>query len=167
MTRADRIDLDEILGHWARERPDLDMSPLRITLLLRRVFEAADRRRGALLAEHDLSTAAIDLLSVLRRLGPPYRSTPSELAQLMLITAGGVTQRLARLVDAGLVKRSTDPNDRRSIHVELTKRGLKLVDSVLEPYMEQERQMLSDLTVKEREALEHLLSKLLDSIHST
>ena len=163
---ADQIDLDEILADWTHERPDLDMSPLRITLLLRRVFEAADRRRNTLLAEHGLSTAAIDLLSVLRRLGPPYRSTPSELAQLMLITAGGVTQRLAKLADAGLVKRSTDADDRRIVHVELTKRGLKLVDSVLTPYMEQELQMLSDLDAKERERLEHLLSKLLESIHT-
>lgn len=166
MKAPERIDVDEMLRDWGRERPDLDMSPLRITLLLRRVFEAADRRRNALLAEYDLSTSALDLLSVLRRLGPPHRSTPSELAELMLISAGGVTQRLARLVDAGLVQRSIDPDDRRSAHVQLTKRGVKLVDAVLAPYMEQERQMLSTLGAKERETLERLLARMLDAIRT-
>ena len=162
----DRFDLDSILEDWARERPDLDMSPVRLTLLLRRTFEAVDRKRNALLSEYGLSTSAIDLLSVLRRGGEPYRNTPTALAELMMITAGGVTQRIQRLVEAKLIRRSVDSSDRRVNYVELTKRGLELVDGVLPLYMEQEHRMLSALGDKERNSLERLLSKILDSVDS-
>lgn len=153
-------ELESIVADWKRERPDVDMSPLRITLPLRRAMEVFERHRAGFLAEHGLSAATLDLLAVLRRRGAPFRSTPSELARSLLITAGGVSQRLDRLEAAGLVTRSMASEDRRSVYVELTERGREVVDEVLGPYMEHEADLLQRFTAKERATLSRLLSRL-------
>jgi DNA-binding MarR family transcriptional regulator len=149
--------LDEIVAAWKRERPDVDMSPLRITMVLRRALDVFERRRHELLSASGLTPSGLDLLSALRRSGPPYRQTPSELAKASLLTAGSISQRLARLEEAGMVARSVDPGDRRVIQVELTDKGLATIDSVLGPYMEQELKMVSSLTDRQRRDLERLL----------
>jgi DNA-binding MarR family transcriptional regulator len=159
----DVSDLDEITAAWKRERPDLDMAPLRISLLLRRTMEVAERRRVALLNEYDLSPSGIDLLATLRRSGNPYRRTPSELARASLLTAGGISQRLDRLERAGMVTRTIDVDDRRVIHVQLTAKGLEAIDAVLGPYMAQEREMLDGLTERQQGELEKLLLRFLAS----
>jgi DNA-binding MarR family transcriptional regulator len=157
----DLSDLNEILAAWKRERPDLDMAPLRISLLLRRALEVAERRRLSLLTEYGLSPSALDLLATLRRAGAPYRRTPSELARSSLLTAAGISQRMRLLERAGFITRTINEDDRRMIHVELTEEGLKTIDTVLGPYMSQERDMLSAFTKRERGELERLLQRFL------
>lgn len=159
----DGSDLDEIMAAWERERPDLDMAPLRISLLMRRAMELAERRRTALLSDYGLTSSGIDLLATLRRSGEPYRRTPSELAKSSLLTAGGISQRLDRLERSGMVTRSIDADDRRVIHVQLTTRGLAAIDEVLAPYMAQEHEMLAGLTEKQRAKFEWLLLRFLAS----
>lgn len=62
-----------------------------------------DRRR--VLARLGVDAATLDLLSVLRRGGPPYTLTTRELAGRSLVTAGAVSQRVARAERDGLVVR--------------------------------------------------------------
>ena len=157
----DLSDLDEIMAAWKDERPDLDMAPLRISLLLRRALEVAERRRVSLLAEYGLSPSAVDLLATLRRAGAPYRRTPSELARSSLLTAAGISQRMRVLERAGLITRTINEDDRRMIHVELTEKGLEAIDTVLGPYMSQEHDMLSGFTERQRGELERLLQRFL------
>ena len=159
--RMDTTDLDEVIATWKRERPDLDMEPLRVSMLLRRALEVLERRRLDLLSTFDLTPSGLDLLAALRRVGQPYRLTPSDLARGSLLTAGSISQRLARLEEAGMVERSVDRNDRRVVQVELTKKGLATIDKVLGPYMAQENEMIGGLGERQRRQLERLLLILL------
>ncbi|WP_181141534.1 hypothetical protein [Ciceribacter selenitireducens] len=61
-----------------------------ITLKVRSAVEAVFARR-------DLDTGEFDVLSTLLRFGPPYRLRPTELFTQLMISSGGLTNRLMRL----------------------------------------------------------------------
>ncbi|MFL5838655.1 MAG: MarR family transcriptional regulator, partial [Solirubrobacteraceae bacterium] len=65
----------------------------------------------------------MDLIAALRRAGPPYELHPTELMATTMLSSGGMTKRIDRLVDAGLVERRRDPGDRRGPRVRLYRRG--------------------------------------------
>jgi len=156
--RSDTVDL--ISEQWRRERPDVDVSGLAVFGRLHRGF----LRYTALLAEvferHGINMAAFDVLATLLRSGPPYRRTAGELAEISLVSTGGVTLRLDRLEKAGLITRERDPQDRRVVHARLTDEGLELTNAVVAEHFANEQRMLAGLTETERRQLARLLGKL-------
>jgi DNA-binding MarR family transcriptional regulator len=156
---ADRV--DRVLEQWRRERPDLDMAPVGVIARLGRVVEYIDESRNALLAEHGINRALWDVLASLRREGPPYRLSPTELYRGLMRTSGAMTNRLAALERAGLVDRVPDPADRRSLLVALTPAGEELVDEITPAYLENERRLLAALSPAEQAALAATLRTLL------
>lgn len=54
---------------------------------------------------------------VLRRSGPPYRLTTRELTARTLVSAGVISQRLARAESAGLTQRTSSDDHRRAVAV--------------------------------------------------
>ncbi len=96
----------------------------------------------------------------MRRTGPTYQLTPSELAATTMVTSGAITKRLDRLERAGLIERSPDPTDRRGTLIGLTDAGRELIDSVTGPHLANEARLLESLTAEERDQLAALLRKL-------
>jgi DNA-binding MarR family transcriptional regulator len=156
---ADRV--DRVLEQWRRERPDLDMAPVGVISRLGRVVEYIDESRNALLAEHGINRALWDVLASLRREGPPYRLSPTELYRGLMRTSGAMTNRLAALQRAGLVDRFPDPADGRSMLVALTPQGKKLVDEITPAYLDNERRLLAGLSPAEQATLATTLRTLL------
>ena len=113
------------------------------------------------LAEFGLTRNSWDVLASLRRSGPPYRLSPTALYLALMRTSGAMTNRLAGLERARLVKRVPDPEDGRGVLVELTRKGLALVDRVAPAHLDNERELLSVLDADEQETLSALLRKLL------
>jgi DNA-binding MarR family transcriptional regulator len=72
--------------------------------------------------ETGLALADFDVLAQLSRAGGQLRMT--ELAARALISRSGMTRRVARLVDQGLVRRDTADGDGRGVVVTLTDAGL-------------------------------------------
>ena len=112
----------------------------------------------------DLSISAFAILAALRRAGKPFRRTAGELADANLVTTGGITQRVDKLEASGLVQRERDPDDRRVVYVQLTDKGLDVIDRVSAAHFENERRMLGGLTATERDRLADLLSRLESSL---
>ena len=153
--------VDQLMVDWTRERPDLDARGLGITgriSLLGKVLAREDKRA---LAPLGLAPWACDVLLALRRQGPPYRLTPTDLRKVTLLTSGAMTTRLDRLEEAGLVLRSLDSNDRRSFQVELTDQGRELADRALEARLGMVETLLTPLSAEESQAAAGLLRKLL------
>ena len=150
---------------WKRERPDLDASPM---LVLGRLNEAssliARDRLAPLFARFGLQAGEFDVLATLRRSGSPYALTPTDLYEATMVTSGAMTNRLDRLEKAGLILRGPHPNDRRGIVVQLTEKGLALIDEALTAHVANEHEILAGLTPAERETLSHLLEKLIGSV---
>src|SRR5918998_406588 len=105
----ERDSVDDVLDQWAREWPELDIAAKRVLNRVGRISSQLDRRVKVTLAAHDLSYYAFKLLATLRRAGPPYRLTPTELARALLVSSGAMTNQIDQLEEARLVVRSPDP----------------------------------------------------------
>ena len=153
--------VDEILAQWRYERPDLNVAPLGPVGRLFRVSQLADAELAKKLAGHGLQPGWFDLLAALRRAGPPYELNPTHLMQTTLLSSGGMTKRLDRLAEAGLVERRDDPTDRRGTRVRLTRPGKAVIDRAVEAHLVNKDHLLRSLTAADRRALDGLLRKLL------
>jgi DNA-binding MarR family transcriptional regulator len=154
----ERDEVDRLIAAWKRERPDLDLSPLAVLSRITRIARHLDiARRDAF---GDLENWGFDVLAALRRAGEPHQLSPGQLMQETLVTSGTMTNRLDRLEELQLITREPDPNDGRGSLVTLTRAGMRAVDSAMEDLLENERELLQNLSVKEREVLANLLSKL-------
>ena len=153
--------MDEILAQWHRERPDLDAAALG---LYGRLFRAVQLSQNVLtegLSAYELQRGWFDLLAALRRAGAPYELNPTQLMRATLLSSSGMTKRLDRMEDAGLIRRRPDPDDRRGTLVRLTRRGQSVADKAVETHIANEERLLDALTAAERRTLDGLLKKLL------
>jgi DNA-binding MarR family transcriptional regulator len=128
-------------------------------LLLRRA-SAAVQRAGLKLGE-------FDVLSALRRSGAPFSLTPSELAERVMMSPGGLTNRLDRLEAAGLVRRTVASSDRRSRDVALTAKGRRTVDRAVDHHVESLRGAFEAIGERGSTRLERLLARLALPARST
>jgi DNA-binding MarR family transcriptional regulator len=154
-------EVDDIVARWQAERPDLDVAPLQVLSRISRLGRHLDRARRAAFAAHGLETWEFDVLSALRRQGPPYQLSPGALLRATLVTSGTMTNRIDRLAEAGLVGRQRDQQDKRGVLVQLTRRGRATVDAAMSDLLSRERELLSGLDPARQEDLAGLLRVLL------
>jgi DNA-binding MarR family transcriptional regulator len=154
-------EVDEIVARWQSERPDLDVSPLQVLSRVSRLARHLDRARRAAFAAHGLETWEFDVLSALRRQGPPYQLSPGALIRATLVTSGTMTNRIDRLAAASLVSRRRDPQDKRGVLVQLTGDGLRTVDNAFAALLAREEALLTGLDAGQQEQLASLLRILL------
>lgn len=153
--------VERVRAQWAAERPDLDTSPLAVVARVGRLARYFDQGLERLFAEHGLRRESWDVLASLRRVGAPYRLSPTALYLGLMRTSGAMTNRLRHLERAGLIARVLDPADGRGLLVELTADGQRLVDELAPAHLANERDMLATLTTAEQRTLAELLAKLL------
>jgi DNA-binding MarR family transcriptional regulator len=156
-----RDEVDDIVASWRAERPDLDVTPLQVLSRISRLAKHLDRARRAAFAAHGLESWEFDVLSALRRQGPPYQLSPGALLHATLVTSGTMTNRIDRLVAAGLVARHRDPRDKRGVLVRLTGAGRSTADAALADLLRRERELLSRLDPGQQRELASLLRVLL------
>ena len=156
----ERDGVDRMVEQWAHERPELDVSPIEVIGRISRLSRELEARLEPVYREHGLEPGWHDVLATLRRSGPPYRLRATEFTRTLMINSSGVTKRLDRLEQAGLIERSRDPTDRRGTLIGLTAAGRELIDAVTEPHLANERRLLEALGDEERAQLSGLLRKL-------
>ncbi|MGM3227002.1 MarR family winged helix-turn-helix transcriptional regulator [Dickeya zeae] len=153
---------DNAYEQWQRERPDIDPFPMQ---LVGRLFEASLRLErdhlNPLFAQFGLRPGEFDVLATLRRSGAPYALTPTQLYEALMMSSGGMTNRIDRLEQAQWVVRQSNPQDRRGTLVRLTEKGREQVEAVLTQHIDNERQLLASLDAEEQQQLNVLLKKLL------
>jgi len=156
-----RDEVDDLVAAWRAQRPDLDVEPLQVLSRVSRLARHLDLARRASFASHELEAWEFDVLSALRRQGPPYQMTPGALIRATLVTSGTMTNRIDRLAEAGLVHRKPDPRDRRGVLVTLTDQGRAKADDALADLLRRERELLASLGPGDRRTLAGLLRTLL------
>lgn len=161
-----RDEVDDLVDGWRAERPDLDLEPLQVLSRISRLARHLDRARRTAFAGHGLEAWEFDVLSALRRQGPPYQLSPGALLRATLVTSGTMTNRIDRLTEAGHVARQPDPLDKRGVIVSLTDQGMAVVDASLADLLEHERQLLGSLDAEQHAALASLLRILLTPFDS-
>jgi DNA-binding MarR family transcriptional regulator len=153
--------MDRIVSQWRRERPDLDFAPLGVLGRLFRATQLTDAALAAGLEEEELQSGWFDVLAALRRSGAPYELNPAELLRTMMLSSGGMTKRLDRLTEAGLIERRPDPSDRRGSLARLTPKGKTIIDRAIAKHVANEDRLLQTLKPAERRSLDKLLRALL------
>ena len=166
MSTSSGDEVDRIVSAWRRERPDVDVSSIGIVQPVLRLASLVAERRARVLGAHELDQSHLDVLSVLRRAGPPYRLSAGELSRRCRVTAGATTQRVQAMERDGLVQRVREDPDRRTVHVRLTATGRHRFDEVFPEVVAADETLLSGLTTARRAALESALRGWLDVVLS-
>lgn len=152
--------VDRIRRQWARELPGLDTAPMEVLGRAYRLSRLVAPSIEATFAAHGLDRGEFDVIATLRRAGPPYRLTPTELYRALMIASGSLTHRLGRLEQAGLVRRVPSQQDGRSLAVELTREGQQRAEAAFRQDMANEAAFLAAMEPRKRTQLAALLREL-------
>ena len=154
-------EVDRIIAAWEAESPGVDTEPLAVLSRVSRLARHLDLARRRCFAAHGLEVWEFDVLAALRREGAPYELSPGDLIHQTLSSSGTMTNRIDRLAERGLVERSTNPADRRSVRVRLTPAGAETVGAALDDLIAYERGVLEALTPLTRRQVAASLRTLL------
>ncbi|WP_103528286.1 MarR family winged helix-turn-helix transcriptional regulator [Streptomyces sp. SM12] len=150
----------EIAAAWRRERPGTPTESIPVVTPVFRLAKLFEDDRQRVLRRAGIDRATLDLLSTLRRSGSPYTLTTRELGGRTLVTAGAISQRVARAEREGLVSRAPDPRGGRGVLISLTDAGHALIERSVEEVLGREMYLVEGLEESERDALAALLAKL-------
>ena len=116
-------------------------------------------RRFALL---DVTTQQAALLSY----ASSGRSSPSQLMDAIGTDTAGMTRLMDRLEAKGLIRRRPNPDDRRSVLVEPTDRGLALVPELAPVFGQVTRQLFEGFSDAEIAKLTSFLRRMRENLQS-
>jgi DNA-binding MarR family transcriptional regulator len=151
--------INTIVSQWQRERPDIDSTPMLLFGLIAHTQAVTTNFINDVLEKWHISRSSFDVLATLRRAGAPYCLTPKQLSQSLMLSGAGMTSRLDRLEELLLVARLPDANDRRSVNIQLTDRGVRLVNEMIPDFVAAQRAAISKLNARERDDLIRLLKR--------
>ncbi|MEU5761437.1 MarR family transcriptional regulator [Nocardia sp. NPDC047648] len=157
----------QIAAAWRRELPGARTESIEILTPLWRVAKLLTDERQRTLQRLGIDESTLDLLSTLRRSGPPYQLTTRQIAARSLVTAGAISQRLTRAETAGLITRAPTSATRRGVLVTLTPEGHRLTERVVPALLNHETTLTDRLPASQRAVLTAALHALADAIRST
>ncbi len=145
--KSKRLDAQQsvtsINAQWQREKPEFDTGPMALFGALARAFLLTSPVIEKFMAKHGIARGVFDVLAALRRAGAPYRLPPSQLSKSLMLSGAGMTNRLDRLATLRLIVRQPEPNDRRSVRIQLTAKGLQVVDKLIPQLVDVEKQIVA------------------------
>ena len=128
---------------------------LRLWLLLHRVRDALVACEDSVFKEYGLTTEQYGLLASVKSYGGSSR--PIDLALLLERSPNSVSMLVDRMVKAGLVRRTRDRRDRRTVNVTVTGKGEKALEPATPAGWEFIQKILSPISYEDKRALVGLL----------
>ncbi|MGP9678411.1 MarR family winged helix-turn-helix transcriptional regulator [Halomonas sp. AOP27-A1-41] len=156
--------VDKILTQWQQQRPDLNVAPMGTLGRLKRLNQSVMRRMEQTWAAYGLNDSSFDVLATLRREGPPYALSPSDLMASTMVTSGTMTHRLQQLEKAELIERVKNPADGRGFLISLSEKGFALIDEAVATHVATQEELVSGLSDDQRAQLDELLKQFLNSV---
>ena len=149
----------------APQTPDLrddfpDTPARRAVVSVVRAFGAISRQMGPHYAKFGLTPPQFQMLTVLNRLRDE-RVTQRRLGNELYVSFPNVTVMLNRLEEAGLIKRTVNPADRREKFVKISGRGRKLLQKIWKDQPAQLESIMAGLDDNERLQLAQLLNRVI------
>jgi len=167
LNSSTRVPVETIVEQWQRERPDLDPAPMRLFGVLAQAHLLTTPYINRVIAQRGLVRGTFDVLSALRRAGPPFALAPKQLAESLMLSGAGMTSRLDRLEELNLIARLPEPNDRRSLKIQLTHKGVKLIDEIIPEIVDAQQRLVSNLGTNDTALLIELLQRLTKTMAGT
>ncbi len=160
--RDDRDHVDDFLEGISSDLPaNLDLTVEGIVDRIGGINYRIKRMHNETLDQLGLTLSDWHVLTALRWSGVPYRRKAGWLARRADLTSGAMTSRLDALEKDGLVRRLRDPEDRRSVLVELTEKGLERHEQAMAIQAPKEALLAEALTAREKEQLNGLLRRVM------
>ncbi|MAZ38697.1 MAG: hypothetical protein CMF49_01120 [Legionellales bacterium] len=153
--------IDEIMTDWKKERPDIECSGKASICSILRVYSQYIMLLERALKPLNIAPNVFSVLVTVRRKGKAAEISVKKIREEVLVTSGGMSNLLLRMVKANLITKRPDKDDARSMLIRLTPKGLKIIDKAMEIQAACERQLTNTLTKTENKQLANLLSKLL------
>ena len=149
----------------APQTPDLrddfpDTPARRAVVSVVRAFGAVSRLMGPHYAKFGLTPPQFQMLTVLNRLRDE-RVTQRRLGNELYVSFPNVTVMLNRLEEAGLIRRTINPADRREKFVKISGRGRKLLQKIWKDQPAQLESIMAGLDDNERLQLAQLLNRVI------
>ena len=135
----------------------MSTTALHLWITLSRAFGAVAAHAEADATRHGVTLAEFGALEALYHKGPMLQG---ELQRKILISSGGITWVVNKLVDRGLVRRRPCPDDRRARWAELTPAGTAFVRKHFPDHARAIERAVCGLTAAERAQATTLLRKL-------
>ena len=152
--------VDDILGQWSLERPELDTASLGVVIRVMSLYKAFRALATKALEPLGLELFEYDVLSALRRQGRPFALPATGLARATGLSSGAMTNRVDILEERGLVRRRKDKKDRRGVVVSLTPKGKHIIDQAIQLRLDAADEGLTGITAAEMQELARLLRKV-------
>ncbi|QDT69817.1 Transcriptional regulator SlyA [Planctomycetes bacterium MalM25] len=121
------------------------------------VADRIENRLGRLFREYGLTNSQYNVLRILRGEAKPLPAL--EIAKRMIQVVPAITGLIDRLEKQGLVTRHRCEDDRRVIHIELTKAGRSVLGKIDEPLGNLHKELLGHMTKKDLSCLKGLLEE--------
>jgi len=116
------------------------------------------RAAGRFFAKYVVTEVQFNILMALQ--GRNESLSQQELSERLVVTKSNVVGLIDRLEKTGLVKRQTDPNDRRANKVTLTAEGKTIVKKIEGDYIGEINRLLSGLSKTEKKGIVNSTQKI-------
>lgn len=141
--------------------PQLDPFAATVRWQLLQLGQLVQKSVDRVAANNGMSHAEVAILGALKRMGPPFEASPSQLQGAHWVTLPGLAKPIARLEALGYVTRRQNPDDRRAVIVAMTSAGnLKMTD-IIENQAPPEYWAIANLAPEQRAVVEKLLPDLI------
>jgi DNA-binding MarR family transcriptional regulator len=149
----------DFLQNLAKEIPELDVLSVEPLLHLLRTSDGLYVSLNQSLSQVGLSTAKIKMLMLLYK-NLQSGLSPSVIAEKIGVTRGTITGLLDGLERDGRIERITSKDDRRMLVIKLTESGLNLIYEVLPKHFLYMSNLMSQLSLEDKQNLSILLQKI-------
>ena len=130
---------------------------LKLWIVLTRAFQSISAKVDEHVAGKGLTTTEFAILEVLLHKGPLLLG---DIQRKILVTSGGITYLVDRLVEKGLVKREECPSDRRARYAVLTPAGDAVIRGIFPEHATMIERAIAGLSPDEQIQATILLKKL-------
>jgi MarR family 2-MHQ and catechol resistance regulon transcriptional repressor len=144
-------------GHPLVCRDEEQELALKLFVVLSRAHGAVTRITEQDIARHGFSPGEFAILEALYHRGPLLLG---EVQRKILVSSGGVTYLVDRLVAQGLVERLDCPTDRRARYASLTAKGEELIGRIFPSHAAAVEQAVSGLSAADKRTAIALLRQL-------
>ena len=151
---------DDLLGPLAPYVGDRHRSTFGVLMLAFQTGRRLEAWLNDTLSANDLDTSEYASLAALWLAGPPHRMAAGEIATRIVQTSGGTTKTIQRLSARGMVRRVSDPADKRRALVELTGTGLAMARETLDLVLDAFDLEIGDLDEAERDGVATAMQRL-------
>ncbi len=153
-------DPDVVVAKWRERFPDLDYDTASLWTRMRHATKALVDASVKAITPFELTIADFDSLAALYREPLPRVLTVAALAEATSRTHGSVSVHAKSMSERGLIKRLEAPTDARSSPLQLTRKGVTLVEKIVPAIVAAQAEMTVQLTREERRQLTTLLRKI-------